>query len=481
MTKDKIIAQQATEISALKSELSVLKKLIFGQKSERFVGAEESSDQIGLFAESPSPMGEPQATDIATYKRKKSKPHPGRHAIPSHIPVEIKVIEPEQDTTGMKCIGKDVTQTLNYTPAKLICIQYERPKYVEIDGTSDSDNIIIADLPSRPIDKGIAGAGLLAHFWVSKFVDHLPFYRQIEMFKRDHKMIIPSSTMNDWFIKCSQLLEPLYNTLKQKILDSDYLQVDESPIRVLESPNKGKSHKGYMWVYHSVGDADILFDYSKGRGNNAPKAILKNHCGYLQCDGYKVYDQIGRSDKITLVGCLAHARRYFHEARNTDKVRAEHALSIIKRVYQIDRQIKEGTIQGRRSELLDPLLLGLKTWVDQQANSVLPKSAIGKAMTYFIRQWPKLKNITIEDRVLLDNNLIENKIRPLALGRKNYLFAGNHGSAQRIAMMYSFFASCKANDLNPTEWMADVLQRISDTSIKELNQLLPSNYLYPNS
>ena len=462
------------ENRALKLELANLKKLIFGHKSERFTGVDQPSDQIGLFGEEPSPMVEVQATDISTYKRQRSKPHPGRNAIPSHIPVEIKVIEPEQDTSGMRCIGKDITQTLDYTPAKLICIQYERPKYVESEETSDT--IIIGDLPSRPIDKGIAEAGLLAHFWVSKFIDHLPFYRQIEIFKRDHEMIIPSSTMNDWFIKCSQLLEPLYNVLKQKILDSDYLQVDESPIKVLESEKKGKSHQGYMWVYHSVGDGLILFNYSKGRGNNAPKAILNNYSGYLQCDGYGVYDKIGASPQIKLIGCLAHARRYFHEALATDKVRAEHALSIIQRIYGIDKKLKEGILQGNRAQIIDPLLLELKAWINKQANSVLPKSAIGKAMSYFIRQWPKLKNTTIEDHIKLDNNLIENKIRPLALGRKNYLFAGNHGSAQRIGMMYSFFASCKAHDVNPRIWMTDVLQRVPDMNIKDLEQLLPCNY-----
>lgn len=484
MTNEELLAQnkaQAIEIAELKRELSAIKKLLFGQKSERFVSNEPPADQLSIFTENDEEIASVDpATQTITYERKKSKPHPGRNTIPDHIPVEIRVIEPEQDTAGMKCIGKDITRALDYRPAKLICIQYERPKYVATTG--ESSKIIEASLPSRPIEKGIAEAGLLSHFFVSKFIDHLPFYRQIEMFKRDHRVNFCSSTVNGWFIKCTELLAPLYHAMKAELLITDYLQVDESPIKVMDKEKLGKIHQGYMWVYHNVDRALCIFEYSKGRSKSSPKTFLKNFGGYLQCDGYQVYDAIGKnSQNITLIGCLAHTRRYFHEALKTDKEKAQKALTIIQRIYQIQRAIKEKKLDGPRHELIKPLLKELKDWADKTINTVTPKSAIGKAIAYTINQWPKLENIIIEDRIQLDNNLIENKIRPLALGRKNYLFAGNHGSAQRIAMMYSFFATCKVHDINPHEWMTDVLQRLPDHNIQDLHQLLPHKWSKANS
>lgn len=467
---------QAIEIISLKRELSAIKKLIFGKKSERFISNETPSEQLAIFTQEDQEIASTDpATQTITYERKKSKPHPGRNVIPDHLPVEVRVIEPEEDISELKCIGKDITRTLDYTPAKLVCIQYERPKYVK--DRVESSKVIQASLPTRPIEKGIAEAGLLSHFFVSKFIDHLPFYRQIEMFKRDHQVTFCPSTMNSWFIKCSELLNPLYQVMKEELLSTDYLQVDESPIKVMDKDKKGETHQGYMWVYHNVDNGLAVFEYSKGRATSAPKAFLKNYKGYLQCDGYKVYNAIDKENKdITLIGCLAHARRYFHEAKSTDKQKAQKALTIIQRIYQIQRAIKEKKLEGSRSELIKPLLYELKEWSDHVKNKVLPKSAIGKALTYLTKQWPKLENIILEDRIQLDNNLIENKIRPLALGRKNYLFAGNHGSAQRIAMMYSFFATCKVHNINPQEWLTDVLQRLPDHSIQNIDALLPHKW-----
>ncbi len=475
MSKDEIIAEKDATIASLKSQLATLQKLVFGQKSERFVADETPVEQIGLFTDSAPVIVEPQAVDIITYGRKKPKPHPGRHRLPDHLPVELRIIEPEEDTTGMKCIGKDITETLDYHPAKLIRIRYERPKYVKTDDADEQ--IIIGKLPNRPIDKGLAEAGLLSHFIVSKFIDHLPFYRQLKMIKRDHQLEIPSSTVNDWFINCCTLLEPLYNKLKETVIQSDYLQVDESPIKVLESEKKGKTHQGYQWVYHAVEPGVVLFNYRKGRGQNGPKEILEHYSGYLQCDGYTVYDKIGSVDHITLIGCLAHARRYFYDARDSDAERAHYVLSKIQEIYKIEKRFRNEELPiTQRKVLLDPILIELKEWIDEQANSVLPKSPIGKAMTYFVRQWPKLKKVTSEDWIKLDNNLIENKIRPLALGRKNYLFAGNHASAQRIAMMYSFFATCSIHNVNPREWLRNALQRLPDHPINQIHLLLPNNW-----
>jgi len=216
------------------------------------------------------------------------------------LPVREVVIEPEEDTTGLKKIGEEISETLEHTPASLIKRRTIRPKYAK----ANDEGIIIANLPSRPIDKSIVEACLLSHILVSKYIDHLPFYRQIQMFKRDFRWEPAQSTMSDWMASCCQLLEPLYNTLKQKILASDYIQADESPIKVLDSDKKGKTHQGYQWVYHDPVQKLVLFNYCKGRGQNGPKELLANYKGYLQCDGYTVYDKIEADPNINLAGWM---------------------------------------------------------------------------------------------------------------------------------------------------------------------------------
>ncbi|KAA1241546.1 IS66 family transposase, partial [Aquimarina sp. RZ0] len=340
--------------------------------------------------------------------------------------------------------------------------------------------VLIAELPSRPIDKSIAEACLLAHVLVSKYIDHLPFYRQIQIFKRDFGWEPAQSTLGDWMAGCCRLLEPLYNTLKQKILESDYIQADESPIKVLDSDKKGSTHQGYQWVYHDPVQKLVLFNYRKGRGQNGPKELLASYSGYVQCDGYNVYDKIAVGHKhITLAGCLVHARRKFYEALDNDKLRAEKALTIFRDIYKKEREIKEGAngdiekIKNLRIKTIKPLLVQIKEWVTQEQYNVLPKSKIGKAMTYFVNQYHKFENIFLDGRIQLDNNKIENAIRPMAIGRKNYLFCGPHKSAQNAAILYSFFGSCKMQGINPREWLANILEKLPDHSMQKLEELLP--------
>jgi transposase len=460
-------------IVSLEHQLAQLYKLIGGFRSESFV-SQTMVDQLSLFSGDPSETVEEAPQETITYTRDKKK-HNGRNALPEHLPVREIIIEPEEDTAGLKKIGEEVTETLEYTPASLIKRRTIRPKYAKADG----QGVLIAPLPTRPIDKSIAEACLLAHILVGKYIDHLPFFRQIQMFKRDFGWEPAQSTMGDWMASCCQLLEPLYNTLKQKILASDYIQADESPIKVLDSDKKGSTHQGYQWVYHDPVQKLVLFNYRKGRGQNGPKELLADYHGYLQCDGYTVYDKIGTDPKITLAGCLVHARRKFHDALDSDKKHAEKALAIFREIYLEERKIKEEAqddLKARktlRDIRIRPLLAQIKTWIEGQQFKVLPQSPIGKAMTYYINQYPKLEAIFEDGRIELDNNLIENAIRPMAIGRKNYLFCGSHDAAQNAAMLYSFFGSCKMQNINPREWLASTLERIPDHSIQKLEDLLP--------
>lgn len=462
---------QKEKITSLEVQLSQLYKLLSGFKSERFV-SEISQEQLNLFSEShPQAIAEASKETI-TYTREKKK-HCGRNALPEHLPVKEIVIEPKEDITGLNKIGEEVTETLSYTPASLVKIRTIRPKYAK----PNAEGILIGDLPSRPIDKCIAEACLLSYILVNKYVNHLPFYRQIQMFGRDFGWHPAASTLSGWMEQCCRLLEPLYNTLKQKILESDYIQVDESPIKVLDSDKKGSAHQGYQWVYHDPITKLVFFQYRKGRGVHGPKELLLDYNGYLQCDGYSVYDKIGKSSpNITLVGCLAHARRKFHDAKNNDKARAEKALHIFKTIYLENRKIKQEPLEKQhelRQEKIKSLFKELRDWIESDQFNVLPKSAIGKAMTYFINQYPEFIGILKDSRLELDNNLIENTIRPMAIGRKNYLFCGSHKAAQNAAMLYSFFGSCKMQKINPREWLTETLKKLPDYNIQKLEELLP--------
>ena len=305
----------------------------------------------------------------------------------------------------------------------------------------------------------------------------MPFYRMRQRFKREYDWDVSSSTINDWFVAVCTLLKPLYIHMRQKILESGYIQADESYIKVQDNRKKKATHRGYQWVYNGVEENLILFDYREGRDESGPKEFLRDYQGWLQADGYSVYDIIGAKKGIDLVGCHVHARRKFYEAKEYDRKRAEHALEVYRLLYDIERKCREMSSEQRReyrNEHSRPILEEFKKWLDKQAEVVLPKSPMGNAVGYSSRQWHKLIRVLDDGRLKMDNNLIENKIRPLALGRKNYLFAGSHDAAQRIAMMYSFFATCKANDVNPYEWLKATLDKIPDHPINRLDELLPA-------
>lgn len=469
--------RQEKKYKSLQEQFDQILKLIHGFKSEKLNRTDIPNNQPNLFQDLPIAQPQAEEKESITYERAKKK-HNGRNKLPEHLPVNEVIIEPEEDTEGLVRIGEEITETLEYTPASLVKRRTIRPKYAKADG----NGIVIGSLPSRPIEKSIAEASLLAYILVSKFVDHLPLYRLIQKFSREYHWKPAESTLCGWVDGSCKLLDPLYNKLKQKILTSNYIQADESPIKVLDKDKVRSTHQGYQWVYHSPIDNLVLFDYRKGRGQNGPKEILANYQGYLQCDGYRVYNKIGLQDGITLVGCLAHARRKFYEAQDNDPERAKHVLKLFAEIYKLDKQIsqtfadKKEEIQKQRLEKIKPLFEEIKSWIEKRSLKVLPQSPIAKAMRYYIEQYPKLEAVLLDPQIKLDNNLIENKIRPLALGRKNYLFAGSHRAAQNIAMIYSFFASCKANNINPYEWLRDVLEKLPEYNIQKIEELLPDKW-----
>jgi transposase len=462
-----------SEVSQLKHELAQLKRLIFGAKSERFVPG-SNEEQLTLFEEAPVETApEPEIVQAHVRKRK-----PVRQALPDHLPREVIVIEPAVDRSGLKKIGEEVTETLNYHPARLTVTRRVRPKYVN----PKTDEIVIAQLPARPIDKGIAEPSLLANVVIEKYVDHLPIYRQVQRFKREG-IVLPRSTLEGWVASVANLLVPLHERLCELVLESGYIQADETPIAVQDPAKaignkKGKMHRGYYWVYHAPGEKLVVLDYQRGRGRDGPVAFLQDYRGALQSDGYAAYDMFEK--QVTAFNCWAHARRYFFEAQDNAKDLAEYALQEIGKLYAIEREIREATHEQRkqvRQERALPILNLFKQWLMQ--NRSLPKSPWGKAVNYTLSRWDKLERYIEDGQIEIDNNLVENAIRPIALGRKNYLFAGSHDAAQRAAVIYSLMATCKKHDVNPQQWLSDVLARIPTHPHKQIDELLP--HLWHNS
>ncbi len=470
----KFLAQES-EIEYLKYQLSELKRMIFGSKRERFVP--EDTGQ-GVLFDLDEQERKPAEKEQISYTREKpkAKKQPLRLELAAHLPRREEVIEPEDLPEGAKRIGETVTEVLDYEPANLFVHRIVRPKYI-ISSNDESTEIVIAPLPTLPIPKGNAGAGLLSHILISKYADHLPFYRQVQMMKRQG-VRIAESTITGWFSATCRLLEPLYERLKEKLLSTDYLMADETPIPVLTKDKPGSTHKGYHWVYYDPVNKLVLFDYQKSRSREGPQEMLRNFSGYLQTDGYKAYTNLDNKNKITLLACMAHARRKFEHARENDPVRSEEALRLFSKLYDIEREIREGgydTEQVRRirKEQSVPVLEEMEKWLKVQAQGVLPRSAIGSAVHYTLSLWSRLIRYTEDGRFRIDNNLIENSIRPVALGRKNYLFAGSHQAAQQAAMIYSFLGMCKINEVEPFRWLRHTLEVIPDYPANQLEDLLP--------
>lgn len=471
----KVISSRDQKIDYLESQLAMYKRMQFGQKRERFEG---DSNQIALpFEAEPAEVVQQQeeTKEKIEYVRKRPN-HKGRAKLPAHLPVEEIEIHPEGDLSEMACIGKEITEELECEPAKFYIKRYIRYKYAAKNG----DRVSIAELPERVIDKGIPGASLLAMILTGKYMDHLPLYRQKQIFAREN-IQIPTSTIEGWTKQALEKLEPLYEHLIFDTKSKGYLQVDETPIKVLDSDKKGAAHQGYYWVYHAPLDGTVLFDYSPTRGGIAAVPILGNFKGYLQTDGYAVYEKYGKKKEVTHLACWAHARREFEKALDNDKRRAEKALLLIQQLYITERKAKEENLSPQQIKELRlaeslPVINELGKWIFEEIKNTLPKSQIGKAMAYAYARWDALSAYLYDGNLFIDNNLVENAIRPIALGRKNYLFAGSHEAAQRSAMIYSFFAICKKHEVNPFQWLKYTLQNIMSINHKNIKELYPQNY-----
>lgn len=477
--------EQIVVIEGLQAELAQLKKMIFGTRSERFIPTENNVAQLTLDLDveivENVEIETKEVTKTITTVTHKPIQHPGRSKLPAHLRREKIIIEPVNIPEGAKKIGEEITEELEYVQGEMYVNQYIRPKYVITTTEEITSKIAIAPMPMRPIEKAIAGSGLLAQIIIDKYVDHLPLYRQMQRFERCG-VKVAYATLTDWVSGSCKLIEPLYQALKKRVLSSGYLHADETTIRVLDKEKSGQCHRGYFWVYNNSPGKMVFFDYQEGRGEVGPQGILKNYKGYLQTDGYAVYESFDSKESITLLHCMAHARRYFIEARGNDAATADYVLERIQQLYAIERECKDNNLNWEqrkivRTEKSVPILTELGKWMKQKYVQTTPRSQINKALAYSIERWDKLSLYTTNGMLAIDNNPVENTIRPVALGRKNYLFCGSHEAATRTAMLYSLLCTCKLNGINPFSWLRDVLKKLPASHINAIDTFLPDKWL----
>lgn len=478
------ISQKEEKIASLTFELDKFRKYIFGKRSEKFSPSRAGAGQIDLFElGTTQAQQEALSSEVAIEKPGANKPRKrakgsGRMALPENLRRETIVLEPTEDVSDCKLIGQEVTEVLELTPAEFYVKQYIRPKYAKANG----EGIIIANLPDRAIEKGIPSETVVAQMTIDKYVYGMPLHRQIDKYTR-MGVRIPASTASDWMMKGWKQLAPLWGLLKVLVSHQKYLQADESPIKVLDKNHKNGIHQGYMWVYSAPSDKLVLYDYRKGRDSSGPKEMLEDYKGILQTDGYSVYEKLfAHHPGIILVYCMAHARRKFVDALKDDKGKAGYVLEQMQQLYALEEQMRGQQLSWQertkqRQQVAAPILEELEKWMGEQLYQTRPSSPLGRALAYSKPRWQGLSAYANHGQIEIDNNLVENSIRPLAIGRKNYLFAGSHKAAEMTAAMYSFMATCKKNNVNELEWLKDVFERIQSHKQKDLYQLLPNNWL----
>jgi transposase len=493
-----ILKEKDEKIRQLTDQLAWYRRKFWKPSSEKYIPQDPNQrridfDGLDVLPEEEEAIKE-AAKEIIFYERKKQekiKKQPIRLPLPDYLRREEEIIEPEGIDENWVRIGEEVTEILEHKPGELYVRRIVRPKYAlrkvlqqqHENSEEPGDNIKIGSLPLLPLPRSNTGASLLAELLISKYVHHLPFYRQLVIFKQNG-ISLPASTVNGWFKGSCDLLRALYYKLREVILSTDYIQVDESTVPVIDN-KKHRAAKAYLWVVRSVMKDLMFFHYDRGsRAQKVVIGLLSDYQGAVQTDGYEAYSIYEHKKGVLLLGCWAHARRKFSEALKEDKSGAQYALEQIGMLYRVEAMATDqhmGYEQRAelRNKLAYPILCAFEKWILHYYPKVLPKGKMGKALSYTYSLFHRLSRYHLDGRYQIDNNLIENAIRPLVLGRKNFMFCGNHDAAENAAIMYSLLGCCKACDVNPREWLTDVLAKIpayNNDYTLDLADLLPHNW-----
>jgi len=475
------VKAKGVKIAQLEARIAKLKRLQFGQSSEKLAHEIEQLElELDELHEDEAAQAAERPAAVQALIGK-----PARRPLPPHLPREDEVHEPSCTCPNcggqMRKLGEDVTEVLEYVPASFKVIRHVRPKL----SCRVCETIVQAPMPSLPIERGRPGPGLLAHVLVAKYADHLPLYRQSGIYAREG-VDLERSTLADWVGRSAALLDPLVAALRKDILASDLLHGDDTPVPVL-APGRGSTKTGRLWTY--VRDerphggqrpAAAVYFYSPDRKGEHPQAHLKSFKGVLHADGYAGFNAIFEKANVIEAACWAHVRRKFFDvhAANGSPIAAE-ALDRIGALYGIEANIRGKSPDERqrcREQQSLPLLAGLKAWLEAALPKLSGKSDLAAAMRYALNRWDALTRYAHDGRIEIDNNAAERSIRGIALGRKNYLFAGSDKGGERAAAIYSLIETAKLNGLNPEAYLRDVLARIADHKINRIAELLPWNW-----
>jgi transposase len=483
--------QLTTENQQYKAQVLTLTEQLNLALARRYAASSEklSPDQIRLFDEAEAETqtaapAEDETVTVPAHARRKR----GRKKLPAALPrVEVIHELPDServcphDGNPLTEIGAVTSEQLDIIPAKIQVIRHIRKQYACRCGQC----IKTAALPPQPIPKSLASPGLLAHITVSKYQDALPLYRQEAILQRIG-VDLPRATLANWMIQAGTLIQPLINLLRDRLLAYDILQMDETPVQVLKEPGKTAQSKSYLWLQRGGPPEQpvVLYDYDPGRGAEVPKRLLAGFTGYLQTDGYDSYNAVVVVNKLTHVGCMAHARRKFSEAvKAQDKKKpggnAHRGLALIRKLYRVEKQARKLTPEARhehRQRHARPILDELRSWLDEALPQVPPTSATGKALNYLHNEWDKLIRYLDDGRLEIDNNGAENAIRPFVVGRKNWLFSASVKGVRASANLYSLIETAKANGLEPYAYLRHLFTELPKAeTVEVIEALLPGN------
>lgn len=473
------LATSRQEVASLRHQLDVLCQRMFGKTSER-VDPRQLRLALEQLANEPGPVTEPIEMDSGESPvRGHTRRHPtGRRPLPSQLPrrrVDVDVAEADKQCAcghAKTRIGEAVSEKLEYEPASFVVIETARAKYA---CPHCHDGVVEAPAPPQAVEKSLAAEGLLAHVVVAKYVDHLPLHRLAGIFAREG-LDLSRTTLCDWVADVAAALAPVGEQLRREVVAADYLQTDDTSITVLG--DRGGSFKGRLWTYLDPLGAQVVFDATATHERDGPAAWLTDFRGKLQADAYTGYDALYQTGHVLEIGCMAHARRRFVEAFATDGAAAL-TVALIQQLYQVERAAATLTPDDRRAcrqEHSAPLLVKLKAERDRLATTVLPKSPLGDAVRYLTNQWDALQRFVEDGRLAIDNNRAENQLRVVAVGRKNWLFAGSMEGARRAALLYSLVQSCKLVDVPPFAYLKDVLLRLATHPHRQIADLTPKNW-----
>jgi len=485
-------------IKELTAQVAWLNRQLFGRKSEKLRVYDPNMPD--LFADEFSGLRQQaeEKRDEAVEKIEKEsvedvKRNRQNRKMIEDLPVlETDTIEPKGvDLSLYRRIGEEITKVVKHKPGMLYVKVIIRPKYALKDSTllppAGQKGVEIAPMPLMPVDKCIADTSLLSEILLQKYEYHVPFYRQIQQYRHLGMKGLTESTLDGWFKKTVELLKPLYEELKWEVFSCDYVQADETTVPVINR-EKHRADKEYLWMVRSVMEKLVIFHYDGGSRAGAVIESLANHYhfkGYLQCDGFAGYETAFKTNPdVRLLNCLVHIRRHFEQALDENREMAQHALTQIQHIYKIERQCDEAGLsyderRQTRQELSRPIMEAMKVWMETEGIKYSPSSLTGKAITYAYTKWDNIMRCLDDGRLYWDNNLAENVQRPITLSRKNFLFCGNHEAAANMSVICSLLATCKAHDVNPRNYLNDVIAQMpyhKKATQEELLNLLPHKW-----